>query len=158
MRRQLTTQEKKAYAYQREHFDTAEYPHLFRRSWPKKKARAQRAYRRKVKQSLETFLTQDIDKLEVQSRLSQIQKEMPEKWLVLTLRAWLDVRRGQRTHRLARHLFRIRYNAEAHQSRFSSLLASLPKTSEFYGPYLAEMLGELVASGVVGGLAEIKPQ
>ncbi len=144
MKRPLTPQEKKAYAYQKEHFVAAEYPHLFRRSWPLKKARSKRAYRRKVKQSLEAFLTQDVDELEAQSRVSEIRKKMPRKWPVLTLRGWLDVRRGQRTHRFARHLFRLSYYAEAHQSRFSSLLASLPKTSEFYGPYLAETLGELL--------------
>ncbi len=44
--------EKKRLAYDRDHVSPAEYPHAFRKTWPRKKARAERRARRKVRQVL----------------------------------------------------------------------------------------------------------
>lgn len=46
-------QEKKRLAYN-DHVTPAEYPHAFRKKFPKKKAAAQRAVRRKVRQRLKS--------------------------------------------------------------------------------------------------------
>ena len=44
--------EKKRLAYDRDHATLVEYPHAFRKTWPRKKANAQRVARRKVRQVL----------------------------------------------------------------------------------------------------------
>lgn len=48
-----TPQEKKRLSLKKDHPLVAEYPHAFRKSWPKKKRRAQRTFRRKTKQALD---------------------------------------------------------------------------------------------------------
>ena len=47
-----TPREKKRLAYDRDHVSPAEYPHAFRKTWPRKKAQAERSTRRKVRQAL----------------------------------------------------------------------------------------------------------
>lgn len=49
-----TPQEKKRLAYDRDHVSPAEYPHAFRKTWPRKKAQAERSARREVRQLLGT--------------------------------------------------------------------------------------------------------
>lgn len=44
--------EKKDLELKKDHFTFAEYPHRFRKAWPRKKALASRAYRRKSQQLL----------------------------------------------------------------------------------------------------------
>jgi hypothetical protein len=45
--------DKKRLVYDRDHVTPAEYPHAFRKQWPRKKAKAERAARRKVRQVLQ---------------------------------------------------------------------------------------------------------
>ncbi|MBI4676775.1 MAG: hypothetical protein HY748_04265 [Elusimicrobia bacterium] len=47
-----TPQEKKRLSLKRDHPLLAEYPHGFRKSWPRKRRRAQQTFRHKVKQDL----------------------------------------------------------------------------------------------------------
>lgn len=42
--------EKKELALKKDHFIIAEYPHAFRKNWPRKKARTNRDYRRKTEE------------------------------------------------------------------------------------------------------------
>lgn len=46
-RQKKTPQQKKQLELKKDHFTLAEYPHAFRKSWPKKKAHLNRQYRRK---------------------------------------------------------------------------------------------------------------
>lgn len=144
MKRRLTPQEKKAYAYQKEHFDTAEYPHAFRRSWPKKKAQAKRAYRHKVKQSLDSAVTQYTDDIDAQTRVTEIARKNVRKWPTLTLRGWLEERQSRRAFKFARDLLSESYDTEKHREHFLNLLSTLPTTSQFYGPALARGLALLL--------------
>lgn len=55
-KRRRSPQEKKRLRYRRDFDPDVEYPHSFRKSWPRKKARVTRAHRRTVKQDLEALL------------------------------------------------------------------------------------------------------
>jgi hypothetical protein len=54
MSKMKSPRHKKQLAYERDHFHVPEYPHAFRKTWPRAKARAQRAARRKVREVLKT--------------------------------------------------------------------------------------------------------
>lgn len=47
-----TPQEKKRLSLERDHPLSAKYPHAFRKSWPRKKRKVQKAFRHAVKQRL----------------------------------------------------------------------------------------------------------
>src|SRR6266542_2129249 len=48
--------EKKALAYRKDHRVAAEYPQLYRRAWPRKKALRNQTYRRQVDRSIDRAL------------------------------------------------------------------------------------------------------
>jgi hypothetical protein len=52
MSKTKSPRQKKKLAYERDHRYIAEYPHGFRKSWPRKKAKAERAARHGAKQLL----------------------------------------------------------------------------------------------------------
>jgi len=77
-------QEKKRLSYERDYRNVSEYPHAFRRKWPRNKARANRAFRRAEKQFIE---------LDDDTRLADLRREVLLKWEPIVLREWVERRR-----------------------------------------------------------------
>jgi hypothetical protein len=67
-------QEKKRYALDRDHVKGAEYPHAFRKSWPRKRARINRAFRRNVRQMLQPTASGSVPEAAAMGRRERIQK------------------------------------------------------------------------------------
>jgi hypothetical protein len=148
MKRPLTPQEKKAFAYTKDHFDPSAYPHAFRRKWPKKKARAQRRYRRQVKQVLDSSAARNTDGWEEQTRVAEIRKKKPSKWKVLSLEDWLGSRRWRRAGGAARRLYDRLYDSDKHRERYRAFLATLPKNPDVFGPELADVFELMMMSPI----------
>jgi len=83
-----TPHKKKRLAYDRDHVSPAEYPHAFRKNWPRKKATAERRARRKARQ----VLAATGDDTEV----ATIRRKQIWKWGVLTVRESLEFKRRKR--------------------------------------------------------------
>jgi hypothetical protein len=88
-------QEKNRLAYDHDHVTLAEYPHGFRRTWPRKKAKAQRAARRKVRQALKT--TGD------QAATADVRRKRVRKWGSITLRESVRLKQQKRKQMVGAH-------------------------------------------------------
>jgi hypothetical protein len=86
---------KKRLAYDRDHVTPAEYPHAFRRKWPRKKAKAERATRRKVRQVLK--MTGD------QAAIADVRRERVRKWGSITLRESVRLKKLKRQQMVGAH-------------------------------------------------------
>jgi len=90
--RRRNPQEKKALAYRKDHVVEAEYPHAFRRNWPRKKARSHRAYRRRVRQLLDrvhAVAVEDADERD-DVQAEAVRREQVRKGGVVTLRVRVE--------------------------------------------------------------------
>src|SRR5260370_33754887 len=88
MKKGRSPQQKKALAYHKDRFVVAEYPHAFRRKWPRKRAYASRAYRHRVHQMLGEHkgpLLQESDDAEGE-RVNAVHRREVRKWGTMTLR------------------------------------------------------------------------
>jgi hypothetical protein len=94
-------QAKKRLSLTRDRIIDAKWPKAFRKNWPKKKARAERSYRRTVKQGLKS---PDLD--ETEERLLNSRRKPVKKWpgSALTLAAMIAERRRRRTKRYRRKI------------------------------------------------------
>lgn len=122
--KRLTPQEKKRLRYSKDHFVEAEYPHAFRRYWPKKKALASRAYRRTIRHKLVNI--QEIPVLEeVDTHIRAIRREEVNKGGATFLRELVDNKLSKRRHRLGWNFFKRPYSTVLDRKRFIVFLASL---------------------------------
>jgi hypothetical protein len=87
--------EKKRLAYDRDHVTAAEYPHAFRKQWPRKKARANRACRRQVRQVLQAA--------DGEIAVHEIRREQVQKWGVVTVRTRIEQKREKRQAMVGAH-------------------------------------------------------
>lgn len=138
--------EKKVLAYQKDHIVNAEYPHAFRRQWPVKKARANRAFRRQAHQLLNEVdsatLDQD-DSGEVQ--LETVRRRVVRKWgSPAPLGAWVEERKRLRVVRTAHNFFKTPYASHQHRERFTAFLATLVEGRAGNSRELAVFLNDLL--------------
>src|SRR5260221_8207391 len=80
--------EKKRLAYGRDHVSPAEYPHAFRKTWPRKRAKTQRAARCKVQEVLDA--TSD-DKI-----AAAVPRKRVRKWGRISLRESVAIKKSKR--------------------------------------------------------------
>jgi len=125
MKRQFTPQEKKDLSYSKDHVVNSEYRSSFERYWPLKKARANRAYRRKVQQ-LATNLTQPRDEDQRHDFLTDpVKRKVTRKWGSSTLRDWVKERLRQRVQRTAYNHFKEPYQGKEDRQRFVGFLNAI---------------------------------
>ncbi len=77
--------QKKQLSYERDHFSPGKYPKGFRKNWPRKKARANRAFRRKVAQLVDASLHRNASSSD-ELAVEHVKREHVEKWVIETLR------------------------------------------------------------------------
>jgi hypothetical protein len=118
MTKRLTPQQKKKLEYTKDHYVIAEYPHSFRRTWPKKKQRANQAYRHHVRQALGAA---DQDKV---SGVAQRPYRRP-KWGVVSLGERVALRRRKLGLRLGWNFFKSPYQSQYHRESFAAFLHTL---------------------------------
>jgi hypothetical protein len=124
MTRRRTPAEKKQLEYTKDHVNSAEYPHAFRKSWPRKKAKASRAYRHKIVQLSSKLVTrQEEDFLDEESPEIVRRREV-KKWSVAPMGMIVQGRLEDRIRRTAWNFFREPYDSTRHRERFAKFLAS----------------------------------
>jgi hypothetical protein len=125
MPKPLTPQQKKELEYDKDHYVIAEYPHGFRKSWPKKKRFSNQAFRHKVAQAL-SHLQRPTDAEEVESEARGIaRKRLRHKWGVVPLRERVAIRLQRRRARLAASFFSAPYLARRDRGPFAAFLDAL---------------------------------
>jgi hypothetical protein len=140
-------QQKKALFYQKDHHVTAEYPQSFARTWPRKKARANRKYRRQVRQILAESATQDEreDQGAVSLRSLPVRRDPVRKWgPPLSMREWVTSRLENRLRRTAWNYFRQPYDRGRHRERFIGFLKEITAGQSEYSRQFARCMNELL--------------
>lgn len=92
---------KKALAYKKDHRIVAEYPHAFRRIWPRKKAWANRKYRHRADQRLAQSLRHGPDE-QADSSVMPVRRDKHTKSGVMPLVAWVRHTLQNRDYRVRR--------------------------------------------------------
>ncbi len=138
--------EKKALAYQKDHIVDAEYPHAFRRKWPVKKARANRAFRRRAHQLLNEVDSVTLDQDDSgEVRLETVRRREVRKWgSAIPLGARVEERKRLRVMRTAHNYFKTPYAGNLHRERFTAFLASLVEGRTENSRELALFLNDLL--------------
>ena len=124
MKKRRTPQEKKRLHYTKDHMVLAEYPHRFRKRWPKKKAQVNQAYRHAVRQAL-IATRHALDPENAQSSSQAIPRKPLQKWGVVSLRERVEIKRAVRRSRLGWNFFRQPYSSHRDRTRFSVFLEAL---------------------------------
>ena len=119
--------EKKAVAYEEDHRNQSEYPHAFRRIFPRKKARASRTYRHQVRQYIADNAEQIIQ--EEESSIPPVRRKVIRKWTPIALGDWVAFRQGKRIRQVAWNYFRYPYERERDRERFAAFLVHNQETS-----------------------------
>ena len=154
MKHRHTPQEKKDLAYRKDHHVNAEYPHPFRRIWPRKKAHAHRAYRRQVHQLLAQVEapTAPSDDRAGDVQAEAVRRKQVRKWSVgkgyggaSPLRDWVDRQWEQRVTTTAHNFFKRSYDEDLHGERFAAFLAILIEGKSSYSRRLAVIFNEALS-------------
>jgi hypothetical protein len=105
--------EKKQDSYKRDRYVVLDAPHAFRKNWPKKKARAEQAYRHASKQILDTAAKAPEIADISENALKSLKRQDVVKSGRMRLRQWLDNHEYHRIRRAIRHRFGIRMCVDA---------------------------------------------
>jgi hypothetical protein len=139
-------QEKKALAYRKDHEVQAEFPHAFRRQWPRNKARSQRAFRRRVQQLLAQVhaVPTDEDDASGAIQAEAFRRKQVRKWGVITLRERVEAAYEQRICTTAWNFFKKPYRREEHRERFAAFLETITASITPYLRDVACFLGDVL--------------
>lgn len=91
----FTPPEKKRLSLEKDHPTQAKYPHGFRKSWPLKEKKAQRGFRRQVKQTLTEALG-SIDPVVDDIDVDGIRRKIVRKWEAKPLGEVLKKKKARR--------------------------------------------------------------
>jgi hypothetical protein len=134
MPRRLTPQEKKRMEYDRDRYVDAEYPHLLRKRWPKKKAAVSRRDRRRGERLVAELRNRPADEVVDAGDEAGITARAAHRTLtphalrksgVKTVRERLADRAESRQRKTGFNFFREPYDAARHQKPFAAYLASI---------------------------------
>ena len=123
MKERKTPQQKKALSYKKDRVVTTEYPHAFRRNWPRKKAFANRAYRRRIHQAVVQYHVHEGAEEFVTRDPATIRRRPERKWGPPTALCDVVVYHLQtRIHRIGWNFFKSEYDSARHQQQFIRFL------------------------------------
>jgi len=120
-----TPREKKNLEYIKDHIPFAETVHGFRRSWPRKKARSNRAYRRRVHNLLATLHIRQEEDFTETANPEAVRREPVRKCYVVEPRGQVISRRiTRRVEGTAINFFKREYDHIRDRHRFAGFLTS----------------------------------
>lgn len=145
-RRRRTPRADKQLDYTRQRRSRSEYPHAFRRKWPRKKARAEQAFRRTQRQALEGIphRVEEEHLDEAQDRFIAVHRQPVRNWGASPLGEVVRVGLEQRFGRTCWNLFKEKYRSEQHRSQFVAYLGAL--TSSRRRTYASQQLARVFAT------------
>lgn len=125
-RQRQTPEEKKQIAYDKDHVVRADYPHAFRRNWPRRKARAARKERRKVRQMLGELVPEQQAEAREAMPIRPVRRDLARKMAyAVPLREHVAHRHSMRVYRTAWNFFKRPYDTALHQVRFAAFLEQI---------------------------------
>jgi hypothetical protein len=141
MSKERSPQDKKELAKEKDHFSPSEYPHAFRRQWPQKKARVERAFRHKAKQTL-----QEITAYNEEDAPQFTKREGLKKWGTITLAERIEGTLYKRTQHIAWNYFKMpwTYQSSVHRERFKAFLISVMQGRSETSVKIAHFFEELL--------------
>lgn len=139
----MNPQAKKALAYQRDHRIAAEYPHQFRRSWPRKEARLNRRYRRRVQQLLDAA-RQYTPEQQADLSVIPVHRYIARKQGVVPLGKRVEDGMFGRAAAALRRFFAQPYNPTLHRDRFATLVTEAMAGHGLYARCIAQYLNEIL--------------
>jgi hypothetical protein len=145
VKRQRTPSEKKALSYKKDYITIAEYPHAFRRNWPRKKARLQRAERRKVRQLLRQVTPEQQAEERDYTPLKPVRRRRIKKWGVTALGTRVRERLQARVNWTAWNFFKSPYNSKRHREKFVKFLETLIEGRTEKSQALAHLFDDIMA-------------
>ncbi len=116
MRRRRSPHEKKRLSYERDHPTDAEYPHALRGYWAKRKAIAERSFRRRAKLALT---------LDDEGAVDTVRRKRMRKWGARSLGERVREKLETRALRVGYNFFKRPYDSRIHRERFTRLLRAL---------------------------------
>jgi len=125
IKKRRTPQEQKRLRYTKDHVVLAEYPHLFRKSWPKKKAGRNQVYRRKVRQALIISPGETPDAQVLQSEAQTIRRKPILRWGAVSLQERVAIKLRIRRSRLGWDFFTRPYSTARDREHFVAFLTAL---------------------------------
>lgn len=147
MKERKTPQEKKALDYKKTHLNMAEYPHAFRRHWPRTEARTNRKYRRQIAQLLDqieyTTLNDESEELNAQA-LPIRRDEVRKKSGVISLHDRVSGTLEYRVSRTGWNYFKKPYDSSLHHEPFIGLLTALTSGKNDHARELALLFNEFL--------------
>ena len=113
-------------------------------TWPRKRARSHRKYRRQVRGVLSTADTRVTADDLAEPRPELVRRDEVKKWGTYTLREWVNRQHQERITSTAWNYFKTPYNAELHRKRFAAFLSSLVDGRTAYSREVAQFLKQLL--------------
>jgi hypothetical protein len=140
--------DKKQIAYKKDHVYYAEYPHTFRKTWPRKKAFSKRAERHKVREKL-ILLTIADDDNQGDFALKPVRRKYISKWVGSAVPLGESVKRRlrKRGEWLGWNLLKVPYSTDEHRDRFVVLLESVTRMEGESARGFAEMIAPVLLPG-----------
>jgi hypothetical protein len=144
MKKRRTPQEKKQLSLRKDHVVLAEYPHAFRKNWPKKKVRTNQVYRHKIRQVLS--IQYEIDQIDLaEAAIKAIARKPIRKWGVVSLGERINNKLEVRRSRLGWNFFRQPYSSVTDRGRFVAFLGALIAGRSAESVRLARVVAEWLA-------------
>lgn len=141
--------EKKRIAYKKDHIYHAEYPHAFRKTWPRIKAITKREERHKVRQHL-TRLTDANEDAQGDFALKPFWREPVRKRArVRPLGESIRGRLWKRGWKLGWNLLKAPYSSEKHRKPFTALLESVTRMDDASARGFAKRLAPVLLPGLL---------
>jgi hypothetical protein len=125
LKRKRTPQEKKALSYEKDYIVEAEYPHLFRRSWPRKKRGVNRRERRKAQQQLTHLNLQHDEEDLAEVPAKPVRHRKIYRWGPIRLKEAVQYRLEGRARRVGWNFFKQPYSSQKHRVPFIAFLRTL---------------------------------
>jgi len=140
--------EAKEIDYARHRRSAAEYPHSWRRQLPRKKAHAQRAFRRSEAKTLRAArgTVRGSQAEQTAADLDDLQRETVVPWTVPTLREHVNRVLDNRVERLAWNYFKSPYNSARHRQSFARFLAALTAGRQGHSRDYAQRFESILAT------------
>jgi hypothetical protein len=148
VKRRQSPPEKKATAYRKDHVVAAEYPHAFRRNWPRKRHYANQAYRHRVHdllQAVKETCPQEDDGAEVLG-IKAVRRREVRKWGATSLRDRVADRQQMRVERTGWNFFRAPYVSARDRERFVAFLTTLTQLNTPNGRDVAQFFQDMLAT------------
>jgi hypothetical protein len=144
MPRRKSPQEKKALSYRKDYKSVAEYPHAFRQYWPLKEARANRKYRRQVRQIVSGVARPEAVEDRDDLPLRPVRRDFVRKWRVVSLAEWAQQVHKARVSRTCWNYFKNPYQSGRDRERFMAFLDTLTEGGTAYSRELAFFFNQLL--------------